>query len=62
MVIADQDTAVYVPTQMETFDRAKEPKELLLLKGTGHFEPYSGDSFEVNVEAQLKFLKAHLGD
>ncbi|KIW36007.1 uncharacterized protein PV06_11682 [Exophiala oligosperma] len=62
MVIAEDDTAVYVPTQMETFERAKEPKELLFLKGTGHFEPYSGDCFETNIEAQLKFLRTHLKD
>lgn len=60
MVIAEEDTAVYVPTQKETFEKAGEPKELLLLKGTGHFEPYSGDCFEVNVKAQLKFLTTHL--
>lgn len=60
MVIAEDDTAVHVSTQMETFERAKQPKELLFLKGTGHFEPYSGACFEVNIEAQIKFLRAHL--
>lgn len=60
MVVAEDDTAVHVPTQLETFKQAQEPKELLFLPKTGHFEPYSGQAFEINIAAQIKFLQAHL--
>jgi fermentation-respiration switch protein FrsA (DUF1100 family) len=60
MAIAEDDTAVYVPTQMEAFEKAREPKELLFLPKTGHFEPYSSPVFEVNIAAQIEFLRVHL--
>ncbi|EXJ79666.1 hypothetical protein A1O3_07946 [Capronia epimyces CBS 606.96] len=60
MVVAEDDTAVHVPTQLAVFGEAGEPKELLFLPKTGHFEPYSGPAFEVNIERQLAFLKTHL--
>jgi len=60
MCIAEDDTSVHVPTQMSTFELAKEPKELLFMEKTGHFEVYSGAAFETNVEAQLKFLNKYL--
>jgi fermentation-respiration switch protein FrsA (DUF1100 family) len=60
MCIAENDLAVDVPTQIATFESAKEPKELLFMPQTGHFDVYSGLAFETNVEAQIKFLKKHL--
>lgn len=60
MVVAGDDTAVHVPTQLAKFGEAGEPKELLFMAKTGHFEPYSGAAFEVNVERQISFLVQHL--
>jgi len=60
MAIAENDTVVDVPTQMEAFEQAREPKELLFMPKTGHFEPYSGPAFEVNITAQIKFLRVYL--
>lgn len=60
MVIAEHDLAVDVPTQLAVFDEMNEPKELLFMHKTGHFDVYSGPAFEVNVERQLKFLKKWL--
>ncbi|TVY29186.1 Polyketide transferase [Lachnellula hyalina] len=60
MVVAEEDTAVHVPTQLAVFGEAGEPKELFFMAKTGHFDPYSGPAFEVNVERQIRFLKMYL--
>lgn len=60
MIVAEDDTAVHVPTQLAVFGEASEPKELLFMPKTGHFDPYHGHAFEVNVEKQIKFLKSYL--
>ncbi|KAI0126181.1 alpha/beta superfamily hydrolase [Xylariales sp. AK1849] len=60
MVVAEDDTAVDVPTQLATFGEAGSPKELFFMAKTGHFEPYSGEAFERNIERQIAFLKKYL--
>lgn len=60
MVVAELDLAVHVPTQLAVFGEAGEPKELLFMPKTGHFDVYSGPAFEVNIEKQLEFLKQWL--
>jgi pimeloyl-ACP methyl ester carboxylesterase len=57
MVVADGDVTTQTHLQLDAFDKALEPKKLVLLKGAGHFTPYFGDLFEKNVKAQIEFLK-----
>lgn len=58
MAIGRNDSLIDSRLQKKVFDEALEPKELLDLD-TGHFGVYTGEIFEVNVAAQIKFLKSH---
>jgi hypothetical protein len=51
----------YTPADLAlgAFNDAREPKQLQLLPG-GHFDAYSGDSFERNAATQTEFLKKWL--
>jgi fermentation-respiration switch protein FrsA (DUF1100 family) len=60
MIVAEDDTAVDVPTQLATFKEAGAPKELMIMARTGHFEPYSGEKFESNIDGQIAFLNKYL--
>ncbi|KAF4414803.1 N-terminal domain [Fusarium acutatum] len=59
MSIVDDDAVAPQDIALQAFSLAKEPKQLKILHG-GHFDPYEGKAFEVNVEVQTEFLKAHL--
>jgi hypothetical protein len=61
LMLSVMDDDVVTPTDLalEAFARAKEPKQLLLLKG-GHFDLYAGEPFEKLVTAQTEFLKKYL--
>jgi fermentation-respiration switch protein FrsA (DUF1100 family) len=61
MVIPGNDILVTTASQMATYEKAREPKQLLYMDGAGHFDIYSGDWFEQNVEGQIKFLRERLG-
>ncbi|GAB1216519.1 hypothetical protein ATERTT37_005735 [Aspergillus terreus] len=43
-------------SQLSVFNEALHPKELKIIKGAGHFDPYYGPPFEENIKTQLKFL------
>jgi fermentation-respiration switch protein FrsA (DUF1100 family) len=60
MVIPGNDVTVKTASQVAAFEKAREPKEMLLLDGAGHFDVYNGDFFEQNIAAQIDFLKKHL--
>lgn len=60
MVIAEEDRIVDVSTQLAAYGEAEEPKELLFMANTGHFEPYSGEKFDGNVMRQIAFLNKYL--
>ncbi|KAE8411363.1 Alpha/Beta hydrolase protein [Aspergillus pseudocaelatus] len=59
MAIAGHDSLIDPSLQVNVFGKAQEPKELLKLD-CGHFQVYQGEHFEVNVLAQMAFLKKHL--
>lgn len=56
MVVAEQDVTCPVQSQLSVFNEALHPKELKIIKGAGHFDPYYGPPFEENIKTQLKFL------
>lgn len=61
MVVPGNDVVVSTSTQLAAFGKAREPKQLLYLEGAGHFDIYEGDVFEGNIQAQLAFLREHVG-
>lgn len=61
MCIAENDSAIRVPSQLAAYERAGEPKELLFMPHTGHFEPHViGPAFDTNINAQIAFLQRYL--
>lgn len=60
MVIPGSDVTVRTASQVAAYERAMEPKELLLLEGCGHFDIYTGDAFEKNISVQIEFLNRRL--
>lgn len=61
MVIPGNDVLVTTASQLATFSKAREPKQMLYLDGAGHFDIYTGEWFEENIKAQLEFLKTYVG-
>jgi fermentation-respiration switch protein FrsA (DUF1100 family) len=59
MVVAAKDHLTVVDLALEYFERAREPKELLVLPG-GHFEAYVSPAFDQNAPAQLSWFQQHL--
>ena len=57
MVVPENDATVKTTSQLAAFAKAKEPKELAVINGAGHFDIYSGKFFEENIAAQLAFLE-----
>lgn len=60
MVVPGNDVLVTTSSQLVAFGKAQQPKQLVYLDGIGHFDLYTGDAFERNIEAQLEFLRHHL--
>jgi len=56
MVVAAYDTAVPADIALSAFEKALQPKKLVILKA-GHFEVYGGDHFGPNTAAQIEFLR-----
>lgn len=42
---------------LDAFKQARDPKELHVLEGCGHFDPYDGELFKKNIEKQVDFLE-----
>ncbi|KIL85459.1 hypothetical protein FAVG1_11417 [Fusarium avenaceum] len=59
-VVPGNDVLVTTASQMNAFDKAREPKELLYLDGCGHFDLYRGDYFEKNIKVQIDFLDRYV--
>ncbi|UMG92801.1 alpha/beta hydrolase [Nocardioides sp. TF02-7] len=59
MVVADDDVLTPCDLALEAYERALEPKELLLLPG-GHFDAYVGDAFAVSGPRQAAWFRRHL--
>ncbi|KID74274.1 Polyketide transferase af380 [Metarhizium brunneum] len=60
MVVPGNDVLVSTSSQLAAFGKAREPKQLVYLEGVGHFDIYTGDAFDRNIDAQLDFLRRHL--
>ncbi|KAF4501838.1 kda in trax-fino intergenic region [Fusarium agapanthi] len=56
-IVADNDTITDTRSQFEAFEKALQPKKLLIMKGEDHFSVYFGEAFEKNVGGQIDFLK-----
>lgn len=60
MIIPDNDVLVSTLSQMDAFNKAREPKQLHCLKDCGHFDIYIGDHFRDNIKAQIDFLNRYV--
>jgi fermentation-respiration switch protein FrsA (DUF1100 family) len=60
MTVAENDVLTPTDIALETFQRAREPKQLHIIPG-GHFDGYSGPNFESNAGRQAAFLRETLG-
>ncbi|KAF5674614.1 cutinase transcription factor 1 alpha [Fusarium circinatum] len=58
MIVADDDVCTYTHLQLEAFEKALQPKTLMIVKGTGHFDLYYGKRFQEVVGMQLEFLRS----
>ncbi|KAF5721534.1 alpha beta hydrolase superfamily hydrolase [Fusarium globosum] len=59
-VVPGNDVLVKTEYQMDAFNKASEPKQLLYLDGCGHFDLYVGGYFKQNIKAQIEFLDRHV--
>ncbi len=58
--VVEQDKFIPLKAQLECFERAGSPKELVRLEGSEHLDTYSGVVFEENVGRQIEFLRKWL--
>lgn len=59
ITVAEHDSLCPVDLALETYAKAREPKELHILPG-GHFDAYTGPLFKLNADRQVEFLKKTL--
>jgi hypothetical protein len=59
MIVATQDTRCPTDLALDAYNRALEPKRLLLLSG-GHFDPYAGKQFHLTSIAASDWFVQHL--
>jgi len=60
MVLATHDPLTLTDLGLEAFERAHEPKKLVMISG-GHFEPYLG-SFPISSQAAVDWFRQHLAE
>jgi pimeloyl-ACP methyl ester carboxylesterase len=60
MSVAEKDVLTPTDLALEAYSRAREPKQLQILPGAGHFDGYSGPWFERNAGTQTDFLRRTL--
>ena len=58
MLVADHDNVVGTDLALTAYERALEPKRLVMIKG-GHFDPY-GDQFKTATSAAVGWFRDHL--
>jgi hypothetical protein len=58
MLVADHDHTAVTDLALKAFERALEPKPLVMIRG-GHFDPYLG-GFETASRAAVDWFKRHL--
>lgn len=59
LVVADQDRLADTSVSVAAFERASEPKQLVMVEGH-HFIPYEGEGFDQSSQAARAFLVKHL--
>ncbi len=59
LVVASEDRLAHTSVSLDGFERAGEPKELVLIDGH-HFVPYAGEAFTRAAEAASRFFQKHL--
>ena len=59
LVVGAKDHLAAVDITLEAYEKALEPKNLLILPG-GHFDAYTGENFKVNSAAQRDWFIQHL--
>lgn len=60
LIIGAANDRVNPPEESQRlFDKAKEPKELMILENTGHYECYEGESFEKISDKALEWFKTY---
>jgi dienelactone hydrolase len=59
MVVATHDELAETAVSVAAWDRAGEPKELIMVEGH-HFVPYEGDEFDLAAGAAARFFTHHL--
>ncbi|KAK3705801.1 hypothetical protein LTR37_013108 [Vermiconidia calcicola] len=60
MTVAAQDILTPTDLALEAYSRAREPKQINILSGAGHFDGYTGKWFDTNAGCQTEFLKKWL--
>lgn len=60
MIVATEDRLAATDVALAAFERAGEPKELLVVEGD-HFVVYDGPTFDRCVGTTIEFLRRHLG-
>jgi dipeptidyl aminopeptidase/acylaminoacyl peptidase len=59
-ITSDNDRLVPPEESLSLYARAGEPKELVMLKGCGHYEVYEGEPFRQVMAATLAWYRKHL--
>jgi uncharacterized protein len=61
LFITTDDDRLVPPDESESlYAKAGEPKKLIVLKGWGHYEVYTGDAFRQVIEPTLAWYQTHL--
>lgn len=60
MVVPGNYVLVSFSSQIDAFNKAKEPKQLHYLKDCGHFDIYIRGHFRDNIKAQIDFLNRYV--
>ncbi|KAM3421405.1 hypothetical protein BST61_g1800 [Cercospora zeina] len=56
MIVMDRDTTAMTQLELGAFEKAREPKDLQILKG-GHFDLFTEENLAKAVEKQVEFLR-----
>ena len=59
MLVADHDHIAVTDLALKAYERALEPKRLVMIKEGGHFDPYL-DEFKTASHAAIDWFKGHL--
>ena len=59
-ITCDDDRLVPPEESLSLYAQAGEPKKLIVLKGWGHYEVYTGEAFRQVIEASLAWYQTYL--